>query len=139
MAERGRGGILLTSGVLAYQGIPYMANYAATKAYILILGEALHTEFRPRGVDVTVLSPGLTDTDMLAKLPIDFSMLPMWPLSPIKVAKIGLDALGQKSTVVAGFLSKFYAWQNRLVPRALPVAIFGFLMKRAFNGKNNGT
>ena len=132
MAGRGRGGILFTSGVLAYQGIPYMANYAATKAYILILGEALHTEFRQHGVDVTVLSPGLLDTDMPAKLPIDFSMLPMWPLPPRKVARVGVKALGNRSTVVAGLLSKFYAWQNRLVPRTLPVALFGFLMKRAF-------
>ena len=136
MALREHGGILFTSGVLAYQAIPMMANYAATKAYVLLLAEALHNEFKPRGVDVTVLSPGLTATDMPVHLPIDFSKLPMWALSPKRVARTGVNALGQKSTVVAGFISKFYAWQNRLVPRVLPVMLFGFLMRRASKGRS---
>lgn len=132
MAERGRGGVLLVSSLFAYQGIPYVANYAATKAYILTLGEALHVELGKRGVAVCVLSPGLTDTDMPANLPLDFSKLPMSYQSPQAVAKTGVNALGRKSTVVSGVINKFYAWQNRLIPRALPVSLFGFLIKRAF-------
>lgn len=46
MVERRRGGVLLVSSLFAYQGIPYVANYAATKAYILTLGEALHVELK---------------------------------------------------------------------------------------------
>lgn len=109
-----------------------MANYAATKAYILALGEALHVELGKHGIDVCVLSPGLTDTDMSANLPLDFSKLPMPYQSPQQVAKTGVKALGRKPTVVSGWVNKFYAWQNRLVPRSLPVSLFGFLVKRAF-------
>lgn len=132
MAQRKRGGVLFVSSLFAYQGIPYVANYAATKAYILTLGEALHVELQKHGIDVSVLSPGLTDTDMPANLPLDFSRLPMFYQSPQNVARIGIKALGRKSTVVSGFTNKFYAWQNRLIPRSAPVSLFGFLIKRAF-------
>lgn len=132
MARRKRGGVLFVSSLFGYQGIPYLANYAATKAYILILGEALHVELQKHGIDVSVLSPGLTDTDMPANMPLDFSKLPMFYQSPQSVAQIGVKALGRKSTVVSGFTNKFYAWQNRLIPRSMPVSLFGFLIKRAF-------
>lgn len=132
MAKRKCGGVLLVSSLFAYQGIPYVANYAATKAYILTLGEALYVELKKHGIDVSVLSPGLTDTDMPANMPLNFSKLPMFYQSPQKVAKIGVKALGRKPTVVSGFINKFYAWQNRLIPRSMPVSLFGFLIKRAF-------
>ncbi len=132
MTQRGRGGILFTSSLFGYQGIPYVANYAAAKAYILTLGEALNVELKPHGVDVTVLSPGLTDTDMPANMPINFSRLPMFKQSPISVAQIGINALGHKATVVPGLLNKFYAWENRLIPRTWPVNLFGFLIRHAY-------
>ena len=132
MAPRKRGGVLFVSSLFAYQGIPHVANYAATKAYILTLGEALHVELKKHGIDVSVLSPGLTDTDMPANMPLNFSKLPMFYQSPQRVAKTGVKALGRKPTVVSGFINKFYAWQNRLIPRSMPVSLFGFLIKRAF-------
>jgi len=132
MAQRGKGGILFISSLFGYQGIPHVANYAASKAYILSLGEALYAEMKPHGVDVTVLSPGLTDTAMPANMPINFSRMPIFSQHPDDVARTGLNALGRKATVVAGLLNKFYAWQNRLLPRAFPVALFGFLIRHAF-------
>ena len=132
MARRGHGGILFISSLFAYQGIPHVANYAATKAYILSLGEALHVEMKAHGVDVTVLSPGLTATDMPANMPIDFSRIPVFSQTPGQVAKTGIKALGSKATVVSGLLNKLYAWENRFLPRHFPVALFGFLIRRAF-------
>ena len=132
MAARGRGGILFISSLFGYQGIPHVASYAATKAYILSLGEALHVELKPRGVDVTVLSPGLTTTDMPANMPLNFNKIPIFSQTPEQVARTGLKALGRQATVVSGLLNKFYAWENRLLPRHFPVALFGFLIKRAF-------
>ena len=131
MAGRGHGGILFISSLFAYQGIPQVANYAATKAYILSLGEALHVEMKAHGVDVTVLSPGLTDTDMPANMSIDFSKMPIFSQTAAQVAGTGLKALGRKATVVSGLLNKFYAWENRFLPRHFPVALFGFLIRRA--------
>lgn len=119
------------SSLFGYQGVPIVANYAASKAYILSLGEALNVEMKPYGVDVLVLSPGLTDTDMPAQMPVNFDKMPITKSSPKAVVRIALRALGKKATVVPGFINKFYAWENRLIPRSWPVKLFGFLVKNA--------
>lgn len=134
MAIRGRGAILFLSSLFGYQGIPYVANYAATKAYILSLGEALNVEFGRRKVDVTVLSPGLTDTNMPAGMPVNFERIPMLRQSPAEVASFALLALGRKTSAVPGLLNKFYVFQNRVVPRMVPVRLFGFLLRNALTG-----
>lgn len=131
MAARNKGAILLVSSGFGYQATPYIANYAATKAYILALGEALNVELKEYGVDVSVLSPGLTKTSMTDGSTINFNKLPVFSMSPDVVARIGFNALGRKATVIAGFLNKFYVWQNRLVPRSVPVKLFGILVRRA--------
>jgi short-subunit dehydrogenase len=63
MVERGRGGIILVGSDAAYQGTPYVASYAATKAFNLILGEGLWYEGREDGVDVLGFAPGPTNTE----------------------------------------------------------------------------
>lgn len=62
MAARGRGGIVFVSSGSALQGSPVFASYAATKAYDLVLGEALWYELREHGVDVLSFIPGPTNT-----------------------------------------------------------------------------
>lgn len=136
MVERGCGGLIFVSSLFGYQGVPLVANYAASKAYILALGEALNVEMKPSGVDVLVLSPGLTDTDMPAQMPVDFNKMPITKSSPEVVVRKALRALGRKPTIVPGFINKFYAWENRLIPRSWPVKLFGFLMKNAMDKKS---
>ena len=135
-AKKGKGGILLLASLFGYQGVPYVANYSASKAYILTLGEALNVELKPLGIDVSVLSPGLTDTPMTQNMAVDFNKMPITRHEPAVVARVGLNALGNKATVVPGFINKFYAWENRLIPRSWPVKLFGFLIKRAMTVKN---
>jgi short-subunit dehydrogenase len=129
--KRGSGGIVLVSSLFGYQGIPLVANYSATKAYILSLGEALNVELKPKGIDVTVLSPGLTKTAMSQNMAINFNKMPITSHSPEYVAQVALSALGRKATVVPGLLNKIYAWENRFIPRSWPVKLFGFLISRA--------
>ena len=62
MKEKGRGGIIFLSSASAVQGSVLIANYAATKAYNLILAEGLWEELRQQGVDVLGFMPGATDT-----------------------------------------------------------------------------
>lgn len=66
MIERGRGRILNVASIAAFQPVPSLATYAATKAYVLSLTEALAVELKPKGISVTALCPGLTETDMVA-------------------------------------------------------------------------
>jgi len=135
MADRGRGAIVLVSSLFAYQAVPFVAQYAASKAYLLALGEALHVEMKPAGVDVLVVSPGLTDTEMPARMPLNFSKVPMPRSSPQRVAAAALRALGRQATIVPGLINKLYAWQNRLLPRSWPVRLFGLLVWNAMDRK----
>jgi short-subunit dehydrogenase len=65
MAARGRGRILNVASLAGFQPLPSMAVYAASKAYVLSLTEALAEELRGKGVTVTALCPGFTDTNMI--------------------------------------------------------------------------
>jgi uncharacterized protein len=67
MAERGRGGIVFLASGSAFHGSPYVAHYAATKAYNLVLGEGLWYELRRQGVDVLAFVPGPTNTPGLRR------------------------------------------------------------------------
>lgn len=132
LVARGHGGILLLSSLFGYQGVPLVAHYSATKAYILSLGEALNVELKPQGIDVTVLSPGLTDTDMPAAMPVDFSKMPIIKMTPENVARVGIGALGHQASIVPGLLNKIFVFENRFIPRSWPVKLFGFLLKRSW-------
>ena len=54
--KRGRGGIVLLSSVVGFHGAPNFAHYAATKAYVQSLAEALHVELAAQGIDVLALA-----------------------------------------------------------------------------------
>ncbi|MFO0005036.1 MAG: SDR family NAD(P)-dependent oxidoreductase, partial [bacterium] len=58
LLARGRGGLVLLSSLVAFQGVPRAANYAATKAWVQAFAEGLRGEGGPRGVDVLAVAPG---------------------------------------------------------------------------------
>ena len=68
MVGRGRGGIIVVSSGAALVGAPRMVAYGASKAFDLVLGEALWAELHGHGVDVLSLVLGLTDTPALRRL-----------------------------------------------------------------------
>lgn len=121
MVQRKRGHILLVASVVAYQPSPNYAAYAASKAYVLNLGEALHEEFKPHGVTVTVLSPGATATeffDVSGQASTALKRAFMMPSRP--VVQIGLDAMRRgRATVVSGWKNKLMTFSTRLLPRKL--------------------
>ena len=82
MAEQGRGAILFVSSLSGWTPQPYMAHYGAAKAYVLSLAEALHQEMKDKGVDVSVLSPGPTQTPMMQATGIDFASMGMAIMQP---------------------------------------------------------
>ena len=67
MVKRGKGRILNVASIAAFQPVPSLATYAATKAYVLSLTESLSEELAGTGVSITALCPGITATNMVAK------------------------------------------------------------------------
>ncbi len=132
MATRRKGAILFVSSLSGWAGQPYMAHYGAAKAYVLSLGEALHHEMKDKGVDVTVLSPGWTDTPMSAGTGIDFASMGMAVMQPEDVASAGLARLGRGQNAVPGFRNQLMVlMMTRWTPRAWLGAMFRMMMKRA--------
>ena len=66
MVARGHGKILNVASIAAFQPIPSLATYAATKAYVLSLSESLAEELKDNGISVTALCPGVTATNMMS-------------------------------------------------------------------------
>jgi len=117
LAERRRGGIILVGAMGAENGVPWMANDGGAKAYVHSLGEALHYEFKPLGVYVTVLAAGFTNTAVLEKFGLDPKTLPMTPLSVEQCVSEGLSGLlKNRSRIVPGRLNRI---MNALVPASL--------------------
>jgi short-subunit dehydrogenase len=79
MVKRGHGRILNVASIAAFQPVPTLATYAATKAYVLSLSESLSEELRGTGVTVTALCPGLTASDMLTNATREHGRLTQLP------------------------------------------------------------
>lgn len=67
MLDAGRGHVVIVSSVLGYRGIPRFAGYCASKAALVSLSEGLRTELAPRGIGVTLICPGLTESEFFEK------------------------------------------------------------------------
>jgi uncharacterized protein len=109
MQKRGRGGIILVSSLMGFQGVPYMANYSATKGYLLNLGEALYHECKANGVDVLVLAPGATETPGKYLHEVDYSKLPISWMSAEGVVDVALKKIGKKALVIPGIRNHILA------------------------------
>ena len=122
MLERKAGDILLIASIAAFLPVPFMATYAACKAYLRSFGESLGHELRGTGVRVTVLSPGGTETEFQAVAgmpPTKLTKLGMMPAD--KVAAIALAAMARgRRSVIAGVMNKIMMW---LATRMLPLGI----------------
>src|ERR1700722_2949377 len=117
LAKRKRGGLILVGAMGAENGIPLIANDGAAKAYVHSLGEALHYEFKPLGVYVTVLAVGITNTEVLEKFGFDPRTMSMKPMSVEQCVSEGLNALREnRSRIIPGRLNRI---MNALVPASL--------------------
>jgi len=131
MVKRGGGHVLLLASLLGYQAVPGYAAYAATKAYVLLFGEALHQELEPYGVVVTALCPGLSATSFPEVAGQRVSpVLKMMIMKPHPVAEAGILAmLGRRAAVIPGFFNKVTAFLNRLMPSSMQSMVVGKVVK----------
>jgi hypothetical protein len=124
MQSRGRGGIVLMSSIVAFQGVASSANYAATKAYVQTLAEGLAAELGPHGVDVLASAPGPVSTGFAARANMKMGNA----ATPEVVAKATLAALGRRTTVRPGGLAKLLGYGLGMLPRNVRSRILGGIM-----------
>ena len=133
LVKRGRGGLMLAGAMGAEAGVPRMANDGAAKAYVHSLGEALHYEFKPRGVYVTVLAAGFTNTAVLEKFGLEPKTMPMKPMSVEQCVSEALGGLRKnRSKVIPGRLNRIL---NALVPASLARKIEADLIDKGLASK----
>lgn len=101
MRARGKGGIVLMSSVAALWGGSYIAAYAASKAFDIVLAQSLWHELKPYGVDVLCAVAGATDTPAMARSGVEFSKFGA-PMKSEDVAREALQNLGVRPTWICG-------------------------------------
>jgi short-subunit dehydrogenase len=126
MLGRGRGGVINVASTAAFQPVPYMAVYAATKAFVRSFSEALHEEVHARGVRVIALCPGPTATEF-------FSTDVAAPRGPVRtvrdVVTTGLRAYDAGAPVaIDGASNQLMIAGSHVIPRRWATKIAGRIM-----------
>jgi short-subunit dehydrogenase len=129
MRERQSGAIVNVASTAGFQPVPFMATYAATKAFVLTFTEALWEENRPHGVTVMALCPGATDTNFF-----EASRMHRPPMRVSQTADDVVDAALRglkrgKSTVISGWTNLFMIEAQRVVPRSLILRAAGAVLR----------
>lgn len=135
MLNRGKGRILNLASVAAFQPVPFLSVYAATKAYVLSFTEGLSEEIKGSGVSCTAVCPGFTDTPMLrGKKNLDKkpANLPMAIVSdPAFVAREAFSAaMSREVVVVPGMMYKALSTLSRVSPNFLIRSITGTFARK---------
>src|SRR5436190_18544821 len=125
MRERRRGSIINVASTAGFQPVPFMATYAATKAFVLSFSEALWEENRPFGIKVMALCPGVTETGFF-----EASRMKRPPAraaqTPKEVVDTALRALKRsKSSVISGWTNRFMTESERVLPRSFVLRTMG--------------
>jgi short-subunit dehydrogenase len=135
MRERKNGSIINVASTAGFQPVPFMATYAATKAFVLSFSEALWEENRPFGIKVMALCPGVTDTNFFdaAKIQRPPARVAQTPEAVVDTA---LRALARgKGSVISGWTNLMMVQAERLTPRAMVVRIAGSMLRKTVGGK----
>jgi uncharacterized protein len=135
MRERKSGSIINVASTAGFQPVPFMATYAATKAFVLSFSEALWEENRPHGVKVMALCPGVTDTN--------FFEASRMQRPPARISQTAADVVDTalrglargKSSVISGWTNFLMVESERLAPRSLVLRTAGMVLRKTVGGK----
>ena len=135
MIERGKGRILNVASTSAFQPVPSLALYAASKAFVLSLSESLSEELRGTGVTVTALCPGITRTEMYDRASDEHEIARSVPgllLSDVEtVAREGYEAcIAGRAVAVPGLPNRVLATVAQVYPRWMVRGVGGLIGRR---------
>jgi short-subunit dehydrogenase len=135
MIERRAGRILNLASTSSFQAIPYLSTYAASKAYVLSLSEALSIELKDKCISVTALCPGFTETEMIAKHDGQSMTIPLVRnLSAVEVANQGYAVCMSGAPVyITGLANQMLIGISRYQPRWLQRLTAELVAKRSIH------
>jgi uncharacterized protein len=136
MRDRGWGRVLNVASIAAFQPVPTLASYAATKAYVLSLTESLSEELKGSGVRVSALCPGITATPMIDRAAAKSSQLGKLPGFLVgNVAEVAADGyracMRGEVIKVPGIVNLGSTLAARATPRWLLRSISGIVARRS--------
>jgi uncharacterized protein len=134
MVKRGNGKIMNVASTAAFQSGPTMAVYYATKAYVLSFSEAVDNEVSDKGVTVTTLCPGATESGFQAAAAMEESALVKGKKLPSakEVAEYGYTSmLNGKTVAIHGMMNYIMANSVRFTPRAMVVKLTRLIQDKA--------
>ena len=124
LKERGRGAFVLLGSVIGYTGVPWSSHYAATKAFVLSLGEGLQVELADTGVDVVVSAPGPTRTGFFEAADMQAGMA----VAPLTVVRGTLSRLHTRRIVLPDWMARLIRAAMSTAPRWIGVRIMARIM-----------
>ena len=135
MRERKGGTIINVASTASFQAVPYMATYAATKAFVLSFSEAIGEENRLHGIHVMALCPGVTETKFFEAAKVDRP--PMRTIqTPEEVVDTALRGLArQKSLVISGWTNWITVEAERIAPRSVVTKVAARVLRSRFEEK----
>jgi short-subunit dehydrogenase len=136
MRRRGRGTIINVSSAASFQPLPFMATYAATKAFVTSFSEAIAEENRPFGILVSALCPGPTKTNFFAASKIDDPYLLKGMQTAEEVVDTALKGVAAgKSRVISGWANYVSAFLGTVVPDSLITRVVASRLRSRYQPK----
>ena len=132
MRDRKQGTIINVASTAGFQPVPFMATYAATKAFVLSFSEAISEENRPFGIHVMALCPGVTETGFFEAARMDRPPMRSSE-SPEEVVDTALRGLKRKkSSIISGWVNQLMILAIRFTPRSLVLRVAGKVLRERF-------
>jgi short-subunit dehydrogenase len=141
MRDRRSGTIINVSSAAGFQPLPFMATYAATKAFVTSFSEAIAEENRPFGIKVTALCPGSTKTNFFKASHIDKPIQVKGQQTVEEVVETALKAVKSGRTrIVSGFANYIGSVLGTIVPSVVTTRVMGKAMRSRYQADDqNGT
>lgn len=134
MLDKGKGAFIFVTSMAGLQGSGYLAVYAATKAFIRILGESLWYEWKDSGVDVIACIAGATSTPgYIASRPVKAGLFAPRTLTPEEVTKETLGNLGRMPSFIAGRANRIASFfMHRILPGKTAINVMGNTTRKMY-------
>lgn len=134
MTKQGAGRILNVASIVAFQPVPSMAVYSASKAYVLSLTESVSEELKGTGVSISALCPGLTRTEMVADVSVAENVPQLLMSDPREVAEQGYRACMRGEVIeIPGILNQAFVGWTQTQPRWAYRLLSGLAARTSIN------